>query len=320
MKNHTDLENQRLEGKYSFNVAKVVPQATMHREFPQQTGVSESFTNGKSLHYENPEAELLAKRQKRENSSDELGFTGLDPSSPQRRNRDQVIVHNWQTPDDLLIQSMNNIFSIAISKTINKAIEDEVPRDVRHQISKQLSNCWNQGVNPESFRSRLKVTKLPSPLKLTLASDLPSESVQVNNTLNIQELGTKQKVLDAYLEEETQQLENIKQYLSELELSLSRDKSTLRQYRQSAEEALSSMATEISDLEQNMRLDQFEEAKDEVVSSDNHENISNFDANKDPDVRTRLKPLQLKLKTMLENTTTLRSFNDRLESVYNLLD
>lgn len=320
MKSHTDLGKKRLEGKYSFNMSKVVPQTTLHREFPQQTGVSELFTKGKSLHYENPEVELLVKRQKRANSSDELGFTGLDPSSSPRRSRDQVIVHNWQTPDDLLIQSMNNIFSIAISKTINKAIEDEVPRDVRHQISKQLFNCWNQGVNPESFRSRLKVTKLPSPLKLTLDSDLPSESVQVNNTLNIQELGTKQKVLNAYLEEETQQLEDLKQYLSELELGLSRDKSTLRQYRQSVEEAFSSMDTEISDLEQNMRLDQFEEAEDEVVSLDNHENISDFDANKDPDIRTRLEPLQFKLETMLDDTTTLRSFNDRLESVYNLLD
>ena len=230
------------------------------------------------------------------------------------------IKDNWQLPDELLMKSINNVFSIAISKTINKAIKDEVPRDERHRISKELSNSWNQSLNPKSFRSRLNVTRLPTSLKLQFASELPSESIQVGNQLNFKELEAKQKVLDAYLTEEMRQLNDLKQYLSESEQGLARDHAKLAEYKDANQDELSALEEEVKEMKRGMSLDQFVEGGADVISLTKHEHVSDFDPNRDSDVSGRIQQLEHTLRTIHQKISGLRTINDRLESIYNLLE
>ncbi|KAI5957581.1 hypothetical protein KGF57_003275 [Candida theae] len=231
--------------------------------------------------------------------------------------------HDWQPSNEVVLNSMSTIFSIAISKTVTKAIKDNVPRDKRHQISKQLSSSWSQESNPESFRSRLLVTSLPSPPKITSGNDpLSNEAALVsNNALNGQELLAKQRVLDAYHAEELRQLDHLKNYLSDLESDLARDQAKLEQYSKSNQDVLSSWSAEENTMKQDLQLDQFVEAgEDEGISLAEDELISHFDPNTDADIGGRLEQLQSHLRDILDKSASLRSFNDQVESVYNVLD
>jgi len=239
-------------------------------------------------------------------------------TSFRQRHRSGNKESNWQTPDDFLLQSLNNIFSIAISKTINNAIEDGVSRDLRHQISKQLSDCWSQDTNPESFRSRLKVTQLPLSLDLDVLGNVTNDAVEVKNVLSAKELSDKQKMLDAYLIEEIKQLNGIKEHFFKMEQDRIRDHAALKLYRESVENLLSLMDVQVEELQHEMKLGQ--EVGDEGISLVGYESISDFNPNEDSDVSKRLQVLQSKLSSLLEKSASLRSFNDRLESVYNLLD
>lgn len=230
------------------------------------------------------------------------------------------IKDSWQLPDELLMKSINNVFSIAISKTINKAIKDEVPRDERHRISKELSNSWNQALNPESFRSRLKVTRLPTSLKLQFANELPSESVRVGNPLNFKELEAKQKVLDAYLAEETRQLNDLKQYLTELEQGLARDHAKLEECKDSNQHMVSALEEEVKEMKRVISLDQFVEDGADGISLTKHEHVSDFDPNRDSDVAGRIQQLEHTLGTIHQKTSGFKTINDQLESIYNLLE
>lgn len=228
------------------------------------------------------------------------------------------IKDNWQLPDELLMKSINNVFSITISKTINKAIKDEVPRDERHRISKELSNSWNQSLNPESFRSRLKVTRLPASPKLQFASELPG--IQVGNTLNFKELEAKQKVLDAYLAEESRQLNDLNQYLSELKQGLARDHAKLAEHKDSNKDVVSALEEEVKEMKRGMSLDQFVEGGADGISLIDKQHGSHFDPNTDADVAGRIQQLEHTLRAIDQKTSGLRTINDRLESIYNLLE
>ncbi|KAI5953955.1 hypothetical protein CANMA_004794 [Candida margitis] len=285
---------------------------------PALTGLTNRISSAKPpnssvSHHISDDAEPVPKRQKL--TSDVAGSELAQQGSTNQSTQD-----NWKIPNDELMQSISNIFSIAISKTINNAIEDEVPRGLRHTILKQLSNCWSQDMNPDSFRSRLKVTKLPPTSGLSLSNNLQNENIQVKNLLNSQELTAKKKILDVYLAEETQQVNDLKRYLSKLEQDLARDNSKLQESRNSIEDVLSSIDTQVSQMTQDMQLNKFDAVGDEGLSMVNVDSISDFNPNTDPDIAPRMNQLQEKLGELVAKTTSLKSFNDRLESVYNLLD
>lgn len=244
--------------------------------------------------------------------------TSFKPETNKKRIAGKFIEKFWEPLDSQNMNSLDKLLNMCINRTIEKYKGNTKVSKKMVEAQHILTRNWTNEMNRKSFRSRLNVTNVPLPSSMQSTPKAKDSELEI---LNYDHLTRRMQFLETYLLAELKQLSDLESYYSDLELVHNLDLNYLHEFKKTTEVNKSKMIAETITKRENLGLNAIKPCDEEIDLVDHSEIInSSFDPNHDKDTQDVLHLISSHLKSLSSDTTNLTILNEKLETLYNLLN
>ncbi|EGW33424.1 uncharacterized protein SPAPADRAFT_60779 [Spathaspora passalidarum NRRL Y-27907] len=259
-------------------------------------------------------------RKKRNIDVDKL--TIIDPSEFKMSNNTKRITGKfidkfWQPLDDVNAKSFDNILNLALSKTLERlgSLDSEGNMNEKMKLAnKILTNAWLNPSNLESFKSRLRVTKVPLPSTM-----FPNNKGTIKDVFNYDKVLERKQFLETCLSAELKQLQDLEKYYHETKMIYESDKKYLSELTRATNGKEAKLRHQMYTQREELGLDEEIKPDVDLNLATSGTSSSSFNPDKDEEIKPILESLQKHLETISANTEPMLVFNEELEMLLNML-
>ncbi|KAK6198107.1 CENP-Q, a CENPA-CAD centromere complex subunit-domain-containing protein [Scheffersomyces amazonensis] len=245
----------------------------------------------------------------------------LTTETTKRKIPARIIDQFWEPLNGKSLSSFEKVLNIALSRTLERYGDVKNNGKISKRISEAqriISKTWINSQESKSLLSRLVVT--PLPLNNTMNKDMKSEDV-----LSYDELLRRKKFLETYLGALIKQLEQLEKHYNELNVSYQSDLKYLQDFKKTTSSNINQMQRELNEKRVDLDIPLGSEAiiestKDLNLQMENKSIHKKFNPNEDNETKDILCSLHNHLQSISTNTQGLKTLNDKLEILYNVLD
>lgn len=312
--------NNSVEGSANERIGKDSPiQDSVISESPEQRStdpykaISSNKRHSKTSRGNNP------RKERKTSSSQELGLNtpSFKTVTSKKRVSGKFIERCWESLSSTDMKSFERILNISLNRTVERFGSYSDPKITKKMQKAQntLIHNWTNKAHNSSFMKRLAVTKVPQP------SSLKSLSKGINNNLdmfNYDQLLRQSQFLQTYLLAEYKQLAELERYHNELQNIYDSDLRYFEEFKKTTSINSERMSKETSQRLQKYGLDMLK--NHEVPISIDDKIHTDFDPNKDEDVRKIFERIHSNTKDMAIRSKLLRMLDLNFDELLSALE
>ncbi|KAK6464445.1 CENP-Q, a CENPA-CAD centromere complex subunit-domain-containing protein [Scheffersomyces coipomensis] len=243
----------------------------------------------------------------------------------------RIIDEFWEPLNKSSLSSFESILNIALTRTLERYGDNLVNRKngklTKKTVEAQriITKTWINSQDSKSLLSRLSVTKVPT--NDSVSKEFKSNQDD-NNILSFDQLLRRKKFLETYLGAELKQLQQLEKTYNELNINYQLDSKYLQDFKKTTLLNINNMQRELNDKRRGNNIPLADEIETDV-NAINDLNLqketsssgkNHFNPNTDEDTKELLTTLNKHLTNMTTNTKGLKTLNEKLETLYNILD
>lgn len=259
---------------------------------------------------------------------EEFDPDSIQPEIKKTRIAGKIIDKFWEPLDITTMNALDKIIDLSLDKAIERYKTSS--NEKRFAAEKLLHQTWALDVDSKSFKSRLKLTKLP---KLgTMHSSSSNKTDENKYILNYDVLSRRKLFLETYLLAELKQLKQLQTYYNTCKSNYTSDANYLKEFEKTVAINQQKMAQDIEHKQAELSIDfnngsrensttKTAELVDGIsIGTGVHNDVDSFVPNADDDINELLTSLNDNLCKLTSNSKVLLDFNERLERFQNNID
>lgn len=242
----------------------------------------------------------------------------LQPETKRARIPGKFIDRFWEPLDSITMDALDKVLDLSLEKAIERY---RTSNDKRFGAEKLLHKTWVLDIDPNSFKNRLQLTKLPKSATMHTGSGAKTDENRF--ILNYDILNRRKAFLETYLLAELKQLKQLQSYYNSCKRNYDSDANYLKEFEKT-------LAVNQSKMTQDLERKQAELSIDFSSKHPDNQNIDldfnlqkepqTFTPNPDDDINELLNTLNDNLRELSSNSSGALNFNERLQYFQSNLD